>query len=85
MGLPGAGGTDFTGADLTRVYLNFSNLTGCTFRNAQLQGADLTRCDLTGAVLVGAGLTGANLSNSICREPTSATPCYWRRCSTIPI
>jgi uncharacterized protein YjbI with pentapeptide repeats len=56
--------TDFRGADLTRCYLNFSNLTGCNFADALMRGADLTRCDLTGSVLTGADLTGANLSNS---------------------
>jgi uncharacterized protein YjbI with pentapeptide repeats len=60
--------TDFRGADLTRCYLNFSNLTGCNFSDAVMRGADLTRCDLTGALLVGADLTGANLSYSNFRD-----------------
>jgi uncharacterized protein YjbI with pentapeptide repeats len=64
MGIGGPVGTDFRGADLTRAYLNFSNLTGCNFSDAEMQGIDLTRCDLSGAVLVGANLTRANLSNS---------------------
>jgi len=64
MGAGVPAGTDFSGADLTRSYLNLSNLTGCTFNDAIMRGIDLTRCDLTGATMVGADLTGANLSNS---------------------
>ena len=60
--------TDFRGADLTRCYLNFSNLTGCDFSDAVMRGADLTRCNLTGALLIGADLTGANLSYSDFRD-----------------
>jgi uncharacterized protein YjbI with pentapeptide repeats len=56
--------TDFAGADLTRAYLNFSNLSGCKFGDAVMHGTDLTRCDLSGAAMVGADLTAANLSNS---------------------
>jgi uncharacterized protein YjbI with pentapeptide repeats len=60
----GAGLTDFTGAELTRTYLNFSTLRRCTFADAAMRGADLTRCDLSESVFAGADLSGANLSNS---------------------
>jgi uncharacterized protein YjbI with pentapeptide repeats len=56
--------TDFSGADLTRAYLNFSKLIGCNFADAEMPGIDLTRCNVSGATLRGANLTGANLSNS---------------------
>ena len=64
MGTDGPGLTDFTGAELTRTYLNFSTLRRCTFADARMRGADLTRCDLSESALVGADLSGANLSNS---------------------
>ena len=53
-----------SGADLTRCYLNFSNLTGCNFSDAVMRGADLTRCDLT----------GARSSVPTSPAPTSVTP-----------
>jgi uncharacterized protein YjbI with pentapeptide repeats len=56
--------TDFTGAELTRTYLNFSTLRRCTFADAKMRGVDLTRCDLSDSVLVGADLSGSNFSNS---------------------
>ena len=60
--IAGRTGVDFRGADMTRVTIKNSNLSGSCFADANLRRADLSRCDLTHADLRGADLTGADLS-----------------------
>ena len=49
MGAGMPAGTDFSGADLTRSYVNLSNLTGCKFGDAVMRGTEgrTPRCATT--------------------------------------
>jgi len=52
------------GADLTRAYLNDTNLTSANLTHADLAGADLNDTNLTSANLTSADLVSANLANA---------------------
>src|SRR5229473_763238 len=55
---------DLTGAELSRMDLSGTNLSGAILRNANLEGTDLRRAKLPGADLSAANLRKADLRNT---------------------
>jgi uncharacterized protein YjbI with pentapeptide repeats len=57
-------GLDFSGKDLTSVFMEGANLAGCSFRGAKLDRAVLARANLQGADFHGAQVKGVNFGGA---------------------
>ena len=78
-----AQGADFTGANMLRTVLEFADLRGARFDNANLATAMLAGANLDGASVAGADFTDADVTSTrltgfpVTTAPISTPPATW--------